>query len=179
VSFRVRVDQHGNVDRNDIQRQVANKISGWIWGLILGAFIFVVVIGGIAGIFIWGFYQAKQAQDEMKTGATSSGPSMTAWNDKSTFDCTSNMHAALSGMTINIANGPTIKAGGNCELSLTNMKITSPTVIEAAAGSKVTVTGGEINGNIKASAAAKVTVVGAKFTGKVDKSGAATVDGVK
>ena len=177
MSFRIRVDRQGNIDQGHLQRQVANKISGWIWGLVLGAIIFVVVIGGIIGIFAWGMWQAKKAQEEIKTSAN--GPQVTAWDGKSTFECTGNMHAAFSGMTVNITSGPAIKAGGNCELALTNVKITSPTAIEAAAGSKVTITGGEINGDVKASAAAKVTATGTKFRGKVDKSGAATVDGLK
>ncbi|MCA9589795.1 MAG: hypothetical protein KC657_31040, partial [Myxococcales bacterium] len=94
-------------------------------------------------------------------------------------ECKGNDKVTLSGVTATVSD-TAIRAGGNCQLTLVNVKLTAPVGIEAAANAKVTMTGGSITAStnsVVASAAANVTLTGTQVTGKSKKSGAAKITG--
>lgn len=163
-----------------LTKKVDQKISGCIWGLVIGGIILVAFIG--VGIFIW-----WKVSEAMPGGSASTAPARTAgkataWDGRSTFECAGSDVVKLEGVTANLASGTAIKAGANCQLTLVNMTITAPVVIDAAGNAKVTVTGGSLQGStnsIVAGANAQVTVTGAKVTGKTKSSANGKITGVK
>jgi hypothetical protein len=98
---------------------------------------------------------------------------------KSTLECKGNDVMAIDGVTATVSD-TAIKTSGNCQLTLTNVKITAPVGIEAGGVSKVVVTGGSINGSsntIVAQNSASVTVSGTQLTGKTKKVGGGKIVG--
>jgi hypothetical protein len=153
---------------------VKDKVSSMIWGWIIGAIILGVIVLVFAGI---GIYVYVAAKDTSSPAAAAKAASAAQWDGKSTFECGGNDVVAIAGVTASAG----VKAGGNCQLSLTGVTINAQVAIDASANAKVTVTGGSITGttnSVVASAGAKVDVVGAKVTGKAKTSGAAKVTGV-
>ncbi len=153
-----------------------NEASKMIWGWIIGAIIILVMIlvGGGFGIYVW--MQAKSGGTNPAADAKTAAAA--AWDGKSTFECSGNDIIALHGVKATAG----VKAGGNCQLTLTGVSITAPVGIEAAANAKVVMTGGSITSStnsIVASAAAHVDLVGTTVSGKVKSSGAAKVTGAQ
>ena len=161
-------------------KKVDQKISGCIWGLVIGGIILVAFLG--FGIWMW-----LQVKDAMPGGSASTTPARTpstatAWDGKSTFECGGSDVVKLEGITASLAAGTAIKASVNCQLTLVNMNITAPVAIEAVGNARVTVTGGSLQGStnsIVAAANAQVTVTGTKVTGKTKSSANGKITGVK
>jgi hypothetical protein len=163
------------------ERQVKNKISSFVWGLILAP-IFFCVFASVVGGIIWYVMDQKAEMDASNTpGAAGSPGAPAVWNGVTTFECGGNDNYTLSSQTATLTVSPAIRANGNCQLLLMNMNITAPVVIEARANAQVNVVGGSLNGaqnSVVAAANAQVSVVGATVTGAVDRSGAAQVSGI-
>jgi hypothetical protein len=183
--WHVRVDNQGNIDQGDIQRQLEQKanqkVSQFKTGCIISIVMAVLAFGIIAAVVIYFAYVWNKSGglDGKPVGATAAAGA--TWDGASTFNCSGNDNVALAGVNANVKSGTAINADANCHLTLTGVNITSPTAITASGNSQVTITGGSINGStaaITADANAHVTLVGVKVTGKVNKSGLAKVDGV-
>lgn len=162
------------------QRQVTNKISSFIWGLVLIP-VFLCLFASVFGGVIFFVMRQKAEMDAGNTPGSTGGGTAATWDGASTFSCGGNDAPILSGMTVTLAASPAFHTTGNCHLTLDNMNVTAPVVIEAQANSRVTVTGGSLNGSqnsISASANARVDVGGATVTGPVQRSGNGQVSGV-
>lgn len=178
----VQVELH--FDTKKAEDRLMQKASSMVWGWIIGAIILLIVIGVLAGIGIYGYVKAKESMAGV--GAAGGGlPAKTAqaqkWDGKSTFTCTGNDAVKLEGITAKVDTGPAIRADANCQLTLDNVNITSPTGIESSGNAQVTMTGGSITASgtaIDAQALSKVKVSGATVKGKVKQAGLAKIDGV-
>jgi hypothetical protein len=166
----LRVKINGKTPENYLK----DKASSMIWGWIISAIIGGIVILGLIGLGIYIFVVAKDSTSGASAAKTAAAAQ---WDGKSTFECGGNDVVALTGVTATAG----VKAGANCQLTLTGVNITAPVAIDASGNAKVTVAGGSISGStnsVVASANAKVDVVGAKVTGKAKTTGAAKVTGV-
>jgi hypothetical protein len=183
--WHVRVDNKGNIDQGDIQRQLEQKanqkVSQFKTGCIISIVMAVMVVGILAALGIY-FAYAWHKSGGLDGNPTAAGAAAAAakWDGSSTFSCAGNDNVALSGVTATFKSGDAIDASGNCHVTLTGMNLTAPTVISASGNAVVVVTGGAITGSsaaIDAEGNSKVTVVGAKVTCKVTKAGNGTVTG--
>jgi hypothetical protein len=150
--------------------------KGMVWGWIIGAAILGIVLLSVVGVGIYIYVVAKDESSPVTKAATAKAAS---WDGKSTLDCKGNDVMAIEGVTATVSD-TAIRAAGNCQLTLTNVKITAPVGIEASANAKVTMTGGSINASsnsVVASAGANVVISGAQVTGKSKKSGGAKIVG--
>ena len=163
------------------ERQVTNKVSSFIWGLVLIP-VFLCVFASIFGGVIFYVMRQKAEIDAGNVPGSTGGPGTAAtWDGTTTFECGGNDAPILSGQTVTLTASPAIRTRANCRLTLENMNITAPVVIDAQGNSRVTVTGGSLNGaqnSIVASANASVDVGGATVTGPVQRSGNGHVNGV-
>jgi phage baseplate assembly protein gpV len=168
-----------------IERDIRNKISGFIWGwIITGIVVFILAIGGVV-FFFW-----IRAQMNATTAAASAAPSagtgapqVASWDGKAPYMCAASQVVTIKGTTATLSSGPAVSALGACQLTLEDVNITAPDGIQAMGTAKVTVKGGSIKstGNaIQAMGGAEVDVQGAKITGKTSALGAAAkITGVK
>ena len=155
------------------ENYLKDKASSMIWGWVIGAVIFGLVILIFAGV---GIYVYMAAHDTSSPAAAAKAAQAASWDGKSTFTCGGNDAVALSGVTATAG----VKASANCTLTMTGVNITAPVAIEAGGNAKVVMTGGSINAStnsVVASSNAKVDLVGTKVTGKAKTSGAAKVTG--
>ncbi len=156
------------------ENYLKDKASNMIWGWIIGAAIIGLVVLTFVGVGIYVYFQAKDTSNPV---AAKKAAEAAAWDGKTPFSCGGNDVVALAGITATAG----VKAGGNCQLTLTSVNITAPVAIEAGANAKVVMTGGSINAStnsVVASAASKVDLVGTKVVaGKVKTSGGAKVTG--
>jgi hypothetical protein len=167
-----------------MERDLKNKVSGIIWGWIIGAIIIFLLIGVFAGVGIYVYFQAKSSAADMASGAEAKpGAQRTvSWDGKTPYACGGNENVKIESVTANISSGSAITAGGNCQLLLVNCNITAPTGISALGNAKVTVKGGSIKASdeaINALGNVEVNVDGAKVTGKTSSLGNAKITGVK
>jgi hypothetical protein len=181
--WHVRVDNKGNVDQGDIQRQLQQKanqkVSQFKTGCIISIVMAVLVVGIIAALGIYFAYAWKKSGG-LDGSPAAAGAAAAKWDGTSTFSCGGTDAVAITGVTANLKSGDAIDAAGNCKLTLSGVNLTAPTVISASGNAQVTITGGSINGStaaVDASGNAHVTLVGTKVTGKVSKAGLAKVDG--
>lgn len=148
-----------------------DKASSMIWGWIIGAVIIGIFVLTAIGVGIWVWMQSRS----MASGGSAKAVAA-KWDGKSTFACGGNDVVALTGIKATAG----VKAGGNCQLTLSGVDITAPVAIDASANAVVTMTGGSITASqssVVASAGAKVNLVGTKVSGKAKTSGAAKVTG--
>lgn len=164
------------VDGKSPENYLKDRASSMIWGWILGAAILGLVILTFVGVGIYVYMAARDTSSPVTAKAQAAAA---AWDGKSTFECKGNDVITLTGVTATVSD-TAIRAGGNCRLTLMNVKITAPVGIEASASSRVTMSGGSISSTtnaVVASANAKVSLTGTTVTGKSKKSGAATITG--
>lgn len=184
--LKVRIDGQGNVDTahlsNQLEKKAKDKVSSFIWGLVIGGIILALIAFLFIGIGVYAYMQAKSTGSSASGGAAGGAPKAVAWDGKSGYTCMGSDNVVLDGVTANLTSGTAITLMGNCHLTLKKCHITAPIAIDAGGNSQVTVEGGDLKGTdaaIKAGGLSKVTVNGAKVTGKVDKAGGATVTGAK
>jgi hypothetical protein len=167
-----------------IERDIRNRISGFIWGWIITAIVvFLLAIGGI----VFFFYVRGQMRDATANGgmpaAGTGGPETVSWDGKAPYSCGASQVITIKGTTATLTSGPAISALGACQLTLDGVNITAPDGIQAMGTAKVTVKGGSIKSTgeaINAMGNATVDVQGAKITGKTSTLGAgAKITGVK
>jgi hypothetical protein len=169
-----------------IERDIRNKISGFIWGwIITGIVVFILAIGGIV-FFFWIRAQMKETTAIASSGMPAAGtgaPEVVTWDGKSPYMCGASQVVTIKGVTATLSAGPAINALGACQLTLEDVNITAPEGIQAMGTAKVTVKGGSIKSTgeaIHAMGSAEVDVLGAKITGKTSTLGAgAKITGVK
>jgi len=166
-----------------IERDIRNKISGFIWGwIITGIIVFILAIGGIV-FFFWIRGQIKDTTAGGVPAAGTGAPEVASWDGKSAYSCGASQVVTIKGTTATLTSGPAISALGACQLTLDGVNITAPDGILAMANAKVTVKGGSIKSTgqaINAMGNAQVDVQGAKITGKTSSLGAgAKITGVK
>lgn len=150
-----------------------DKASSMIWGWIIGAVIVGILVLTAIGFGIYVYVAAKDTGGGV--GAAKSAAAA-KWDGKTTFECSGNDAVSLTGITATAG----VKAGGNCQLTLTGVNITAPVAINASGNAKVNMTGGSITAStnsVVASANAKVDLVGTKVTGKSKSSGGAKITG--
>jgi len=170
--FQLRVKVNGQTPENYMK----NKASSMIWGWIIGAVILGIILITFVGIGIYVYVAAKDTSSPVDGKAQAAASS---WDGKSTLVCKGNDVMTVTGVTASVSDTG-VRAEGNCQLTLVNVKITAPVGIDAAANAKVTMTGGSITSStnsVVAGAAAKVTLTGTNVTGKSKKSGAAVITG--
>ena len=167
-----------------IERDIRNKISGFIWGwIITGIVVVLLAIGGIILVF----YVRGQMKDATANGgmpaAGTGAPQAVSWDGKSPYSCGASQVVTIKGATATLASGPAVSALGACQLTLDGVNITAPDGIQAMGTAKVTVKGGSIKSTgeaINAMGNAQVDVLGAKIIGKTSTLGAgARITGVK
>jgi hypothetical protein len=155
---------------------VKDKISQTLWGWAIGGFILLVMALGIGGTIL---YVMHSAETSGVTTTSATAAAAAKWDGKSPLECGGNDVVAVSGVTATLG-GTASKAGGNCQLTLTDVNITAPIGIEASGNAKVTVSGGSItssSNSIVAGAASHVTCSGTKVTGKAKATAAAKITG--
>lgn len=158
------VSVDGDKLQRNVEKKVRDKISGFLWGLALLGLMLLVVLG--VGLYVWLNWDKKP--DATATTAK--------WDGKAPYECM-NGNVKLEGVTATAG----VKASGNCNLTLVNVKITAPVAIEASGNAKVNVTGGSLSGatnSVVADGNAQVTVAGAAVTGKAKTSANGKVVGV-
>jgi hypothetical protein len=172
------------VNTGKMERDIRNKISGFIWGWIITGIVVVLVgIGGIIlYVYIRGQMNASAANGGMPAAGTG-GPQVVSWDGKSAYSCAGSQVVTIKNTTANLSSGPAVSVLGACQLTLENVNITAPEGISALGNAKVTVKGGSITSTgeaINAMGNAQVAVEGAKVTGKTSTLGAgAKITGVK
>jgi hypothetical protein len=172
---------HAQRQMERAERQVTNKISSFIWGLVLIPVFLCLFASVFGGIIFYVMHEKSEIDAGNTSGATGGAGTAATWDGSSTFECGGNDHPILTGQIATLAASPAIRTRANCHLTLENMNITAPVVIDAQGNSRVTVTGGTLNGSqnsITAGANARVDVTGATVTGPVQRSGNAQVSGV-
>lgn len=165
----LRVKINGMTPENFVKNKASSMIIGWI----IGAVILGLIVVGAVGV---GLYVSTQSGNTTTPAAAAKAAEAASWDGKSTFTCGGNDVVALAGVTATAG----VKAGGNCQLTLTSVSITAPVAIDASANAKITMTGGSVTAStnaVVASANAKVDFVGTAVNGKVKKSGNAKVTG--
>lgn len=164
-----------------VERRVKHKISSFIWGLVLLP-VFLCIFGSVIAGIIWYVMDQKAEMDAGNVpAATGAVATPAVWDGVSTFECAGNTVTTLSNQAATVTASPAIRTRANCRLTLMNMNITAPVVIDAQANSQVTVVGGSLSGSqnsIVAAGNAQVNVTGATVTGPVQRSGLAQVTGV-
>jgi hypothetical protein len=161
-----------------IERDIRNKISGWIWGLVIGAFILLLM----AGIFGWVIWTAMKASKETGEASNPASAKAVTWDGKSGYTCGGIDNVTIEKVTAKLATGTAITAMGNCQLTLVNVDITAPVVVEASANAVVTFKGGSVNGSTNsavATANGKVDFQGTTVKGPTKAAGNAKVTGAK
>jgi hypothetical protein len=126
-----------------IERDIRNKISGWIWGLVIGAFILIL----LAGVFAWAIWMAMKAKDDTASASSPESAKAAAWDGKAPYECSGVDNVTIEKVTAKLSTGPAIKASGNCQLTCTNCDITAPIVVDASGNAVVTFKGGSVNGS--------------------------------
>jgi hypothetical protein len=175
------------VNTGRIERDIKNRISGFIWGWIITGIVLVLV--AIGGIILY-FYVRGQMDAATASGGGAGAPAagggapvVATWDGKSPYSCGASQVVTIKNTTATLTSGPAISALGACQLTLENVNITAPDGIQAMGTAKVTVKGGSIKATgeaISAMGGAQVTVDGAKVTGKTSALGAgAKITGVK
>jgi hypothetical protein len=166
-----------------IERDVRNKISGIIWGWIIGGIILAIM--AIVGVVIFFFVRAQMKDMSANGGMPAAGtgaPETVTWDGKAPYSCGASQVVTIKGTTATLTAGPAISALGACQLTLDGVNITAPDGIQAMGTAKVTVKGGSIKSTgtaISALGTAQVDVQGAKITGKTSALGAAKITGAK
>jgi hypothetical protein len=161
-----------------IERDVRNKISGWIWGLVIGAVILLLLVG----VFGWVIYTAMHASTETASAAQPGNAKAATWDGKGTFECKAADNVKIEKVTAKLTTGTAIKASGSCQLTLTDVDITAPVVVEASANASVTFKGGSVNGSTNsavASANGKVDFQGTTVKGPTKASANGKITGAK
>jgi hypothetical protein len=167
-----------------IERDIRSKISGIIWGWIVGAIIlFIMAIVGLV-VFFYARSQMKSIDSSAGMPAAGTGaPQVVSWDGKAPYSCGASQVVTIKGTTATLSSGPAISALGACQLTLDDVNITAPDGIQAMGTAKVTVKGGSIKSTgtaISAMGSAEVDVQGAKITGKTSTLGAgAKITGAK
>jgi hypothetical protein len=168
-----------------IERDIRNKISGFIWGwIITGIVLVLVAIGGLVLYFyVRGQMNAEAANGGMPV-AGNGAPVAEAWDGKSPYTCGASQVVVIKNVTATLTTGPAVNALGACQLTLDGVNITAPQGVQAMGNAKVTVKGGSIKATtgdaINAMGNAQVDVQGAKITGKTSTLGAgAKITGAK
>lgn len=159
---------HVKINGKTPEGYLKDKASSMIWGWVIGAVIIGLVVLTFVGV---GIYVAVVAKDSSSPAAAAKAEEAASWDGKSPFSCSGNDVVALKGVTATAG----VTAGGNCQLTLTNVNITAPIGIEASANAKVTMKGGSITATtttVAASSNAKVDLVGAKISGPKPKTSA-------
>ncbi|HEY8089674.1 MAG TPA: hypothetical protein VIF09_17560 [Polyangiaceae bacterium] len=167
-----------------IERDIRNRISGFIWGwVITGIVLVLVAIGGLVLYFyVRGQMNAEAANGGMPV-AGNGAPVVASWDGKSEYSCGASQVVVIKNVTATLTSGTAVNVLGACQLTLDNVNITAPDGIQAMGTAKVTVKGGSIKSTgtaISAMGNAQVDVQGAKITGKTSTLGAgAKITGAK
>jgi hypothetical protein len=171
------------VNTGRMERDIKNKISGFIWGWIITGIVLVLV--AIAGVVLWLYIRAQMkdvASGDLPSQGSSSSAVVATWDGKSPYSCGASQVVTIKNTTANLTSGPAISALGGCQLTLDNVNITAPDGVQAMANAKVTIKGGSVKSTgeaINAMGNAQVIVDGAKITGKTSSLGGAKILGVK
>ncbi len=179
--LRIKGSSDGGVDSKGLQNQLVEKAKSEIFWWILTAGIVLVVLLGLGGLGIYIYMAAKDpGPGGAAAAAGGAGVKDATWDGKSKFSCGGNDSVRLKGITAKLASGVAIEAGGNCDLVLEGVQLTSPIGIQAGANASVTVNGGSIDASdvsVKALGNATVTLKGTKVKGKTQALGGAKITG--
>jgi hypothetical protein len=167
-----------------IERDIRSKISGIIWGWIIGGIILAIM--AIVGLVVFFYARSQMKSIDSSAGMPAAGtgaPQVVSWDGKAPYSCGASQVITIKGTTATLSSGPAISALGACQLTLDGVNITAPDGIQAMGTAKVTVKGGSIKSTgtaISAMGSAEVDVQGAKITGKTTTLGAgAKITGAK
>ncbi len=175
-------DDDGYRDAYQQARKAQNEAESVVWKLVLVP-VALLIFAGIFGGVIWYAIGQKNGIDRSNAagGAPAAPVTPQRWTGEATYECIGNTRAALSGQTITSGASPAIRANGNCQLTLTDMTITAPVVLEVGGNAKVVIVGGALTGGeqaITAGANGKVSVSGTMITGDVERTGLAEIIGL-
>ncbi len=166
------------VNTGRIERDLRNKVSGWIWGLVIGAIMLLV----LAGFFGWVIWTAKRASTATAEAADPKNAKAVAWDGTSPYKCGGADNVSIENVIAKLASGTAITAAGSCQLWLVNVDITAPVVVEASANATVTFKGGAVKGGKHAAVAtgnAKVDFQGTTVRGATRQAGNGKVTGAR
>jgi hypothetical protein len=175
------------VNTGRMERDVRNRISGFIWGWIITGIVLVIVAIGAVVLYVYvrGQWNAANASagKTPAAGAAAGAPQVVSWDGKSPYSCGASQVVTIKNTTANLTSGPAVSALGACQLTLENVNITAPDGVQAMGTAKVTIKGGSIKATgeaINAMGNAQVSVDGARITGKTSALGAgAKITGAK
>lgn len=153
-----------------------------ILGCILAPLALLALVGIVGAVAYFAMHEDEYRDDlTMPGGGGYHLGGYGSWNGQTTLECDMNESGTITGVTANIAQGPAIRAGGNCNIVLEGCTLTAPVVIETSGNAQVVVNGGVLTGTQQfavASGNSHITVNGATVSGPVSRSGLARVDGV-
>jgi hypothetical protein len=121
--------------------------------------------------------EAESGQPERTAASRSAGPS--DWDGSSPFECKAADKKTIRGVTAQF-DGPAVVARNSCQLTIIDSDITGTIAIQADNAAKITVQGGKLTGSdaaVVATGASKVSLTGTQVNGDVRKKGAAKVEG--
>jgi hypothetical protein len=170
-----KIERHVERATNKLAHKITNRldviVGGWIWGMAFAAFMLLAVVG--IGLYLY-YYEGildKNAPVPVKEATAAS------WDGKSTFICDGNDSLTLSGVQATLST-TAIVASGNCKLTLEQMNITAPVVIEAGSNAKVSIKQSTLTGtttSIDASGNSTVTSQESQISGPTKTSGLAKI----
>lgn len=166
-----------------VEKGISNFGSSLVWSIGFGVVfigIFGCVVCGVGGYVGW-LLMAPSPGGGGSLATSSTVEVEATWDGTSTFKCGGNDKKSLSGVTATV-DGVGIEAGGNCNLTLTDVSVTAGTALKAGGNAKITMVGGSLEGkdfSIQAGGNAKVDLLRTATKGKVKSSGLAKVTGAK
>ena len=163
-----------------MERDIKNKISGWIWGLVIGGIIILLMAVLLVVVLVF-VVRAKSDMDE-SNNPTAENAKAATWDGKSPFTCGGVDNIKLEKVTSKLTTGTAITAMGNCHVTCANCDITAPVVVEASANAQVTFTGGKVDGSTNSAVAganAKVDFQGTTVKGPTKATAAGKITGAK
>ena len=182
--YKLSASSDGGFDKDGLMKQVKDKaVSAAIWWIIGGVIVLLLLLF-LAGLgwYMYSQYKAGEKKGDWQTG--SAAPAEDAetkeWDGKSPLSCGAGDNLKIKGVKADLAKGPAINAGANCQLQLDDVDITAPIGIQAGGSAVVIVNGGSVNGKeaaAKALGKGKIVFKGTKVTGKTQKLGEAKIEG--
>lgn len=161
----------------DLKHKAEQKVWQWVLGCVGTVLVGALVLGGFAVVGGIVFFQVLSHD----AGGGGKAAVATSWNGAAPFTCGANDNVTISGVTANLPGKTAIKAGGNCQLTLSDVDASGAVALDVGGNAVVTISGGRLAGTdqaVKVGANGSVIGSGVKVEGEVKTSGSGTVNGL-
>jgi hypothetical protein len=148
-------------------RGAVSGISGCVVSIVISVFVFLMILCG-SGATAYMIMSAPAGMNSTNFDVPGA-EEKPEWNGKQTFECGGIDNVTLEGKKVKMKSGVAIEAGGNCKLTLVDMKITAPNTIKVGGNASVTIKGGKIKASetaIKVGGNGSVTIRGGTVEGE-------------